>query len=303
MTHGKNTARMTAGDRAFDAIGNGIALLVIILTLFPLYFVLIASLSTPNDVMLGRVLLRPVNINLRAYDMVFRNPTIWLAYKNTIVYTLVGTMISLSSTLTAAFVFSRKRLYGTSICMLLILFTMYFSGGLIPNYFNIRNLGMLDTIWALVIPGAISGYNLIIARTFMQSSIPDALEEAARIDGCGPMRFYMRIIIPLSLPIVGVLCLYSVVGHWNSYYNALIYMTERKRYPLQLILREILVQGTVNDSMQADADKIEAAAEFMNIAESLKYALVIVSSVPMLILYPFLQKFFVKGVMIGSVKG
>lgn len=290
------------GDKIYYVLTSLFIFAMVIVTLFPLYFILIASFSSPNDVMLGKVILLPSNVTLKAYNLVFKNQNIWNAYGNTVVYTLAGTAFSLVATLTAAFVFSRKGLIGSRVCMLMIIFTMYFSGGLIPTYFNIRNLGMLNTIWALVIPGMISGYNLIIARTFMQTSIPDALDEAAKLDGCTPIRFFLEVVIPLSTPIIGVLCLYSVVGHWNSYYSALIYMTERKNYPLQLILREILVQGTVsNESM--DAASMEEAFEFINLAESLKYALVIVSSVPMLILYPFLQKFFVKGVMIGSVKG
>ena len=293
---------LPVGDKVYYVLTSLFIFAMVIVTLFPLYFILIASFSSPNDVMLGKVILLPSNVTLKAYNLVFKNQNIWNAYGNTVVYTLAGTAFSLVATLTAAFVFSRKGLIGSRVCMLMIIFTMYFSGGLIPTYFNIRNLGMLNTIWALVIPGMISGYNLIIARTFMQTSIPDALDEAAKLDGCTPIRFFLEVVIPLSTPIIGVLCLYSVVGHWNSYYSALIYMSERKNYPLQLILREILVQGTVsNESM--DAASMEEAFEFINLAESLKYALVIVSSVPMLILYPFLQKFFVKGVMIGSVKG
>lgn len=294
---------LSSGDRVYYLATCILILLFVLLTLFPIYFIFIASFSSPNDVMLGKVLLWPSSFTLEAYKMVFKNPNIWSAYRNTVVYTLIGTALSLCATLTAAFVFSRRGLYGSRLCMLAILFTMYFSGGLIPTYFNIRNLGMLNTLWALVLPGMISGYNLIIARTFMQNSIPDALDEAAKLDGCTPIRFFLSIVIPLSTPIIGVLCLYSVVGHWNSYYNALIYMTERKRYPLQLILREILVQGTMNNENITSIEQMEEAFEYLNLAESLKYALVIVSSLPMLILYPFLQKFFVKGVMIGSVKG
>lgn len=289
------------GDKVYYFLTGLFILFMVVITLFPLYFILIASFSSPNDVMLGKVILLPSRPTLRAYELVFKNQNIWNAYGNTVVYTIVGTAFSLVVTLTAAFIFSRKGLIGSRLCMLMIIFTMYFSGGLIPTYFNIRNLGMLNTIWALVIPGMISGYNLIIARTFMQTSIPDELDEAAKLDGCTPIRYFLEVVIPLSTPIVGVLCLYSVVGHWNSYYSALIYMTERKQYPLQLILREILVQSTVNNE-SIDAASMEDAFEFLNMAESLKYALIIVSSVPMLVLYPFLQKFFVKGVMIGSVK-
>ena len=294
--------KLSAGDRVYYCIAYLLIFLFVIATLFPLYFVLIASFSSPNDVMLGKVILLPSRPTLKAYSMVFKNANIWNAYGNTVIYTLIGTALSLTATLTAAFVFSRKGLIGSRLCMLMIVFTMYFSGGLIPTYFNIRSLGLMNTMWALVIPGMISGYNLILARTFMMNSIPESLEEAARLDGCTPIRYFLDVVIPLSTPIIGVLCLYSVVSHWNSYYSALIYLNDRKKYPLQMILREILVQGTVtNESM--DAASMEDAFEFMNLAESLKYALVIVASVPMLIIYPFLQKFFVKGVMIGSIKG
>lgn len=298
----KKWSGLSFSDRIYYIITDLLIAIVVIATIFPLYFILIASFSSPNDVMLGKVVFLPSRVTLKAYNQVFKNANIWNAYGNTVIYTLVGTAFSLIATLTAAFIFSRKNLIGSRMCMLAILFTMYFSGGLIPTYFNIKNLGMLNSIWALVIPGMISGYNLIIARTFMQNSIPDALEEASKLDGCTPIRYFLTIVIPLSAPIIGVLCLYSVVGHWNSYYSALIYINDRKKYPLQLILREVLVQGTMN-SDNMDTSSMEDAFEFMNLAESLKYALVIVSSVPMLVLYPFLQKFFVKGVMIGSVKG
>ena len=296
--------RHSFGERLYYALAGFFIIALLLLTVFPLYFSVIASFSTPNEVMLGKVLLWPVNFNTEAYELVLKNSNIWISYGNTIVYTILGTAISLVSTLTAAFVFSRKGLIGSRVCMLVILFTMYFSGGLIPNYFNIKNLGMLNTIWALVLPGAVSVYNLIIARTYIQTNIPEALGEASVIDGCTPMRYFIQIVIPLSAPIIGVLCLYSVVGHWNSYYSALIYLKDRSKYPLQLILREILVQSKISaDDLTMDASAMEDAMAFLNLAESLKYALVIVASVPMLILYPFLQKFFVKGIMIGSVKG
>lgn len=300
----KTRIRNSAGEKVFTVAAVTFICLMLALTLFPLYFVVIASFSAPNDVMLGKVVLWPVNFNLEAYKMVFRNSNIWTSYGNTLLYTLLGTAISLTCTMTAAFVFSRKGLIGSRVCMLCVLFTMYFSGGLIPNYFNIKNLGLLNTTWAMVLPGAISVYNLIIARTYIQSNIPDELGEASFMDGCTPIRFFIQIIIPLSAPTIGVLCLYNVVGHWNSYYSALIYLKDRSRYPLQLILREILVQSIISaDDLTMDSSAVEEAIAFLNLAESLKYSLVIVASVPMLILYPFLQKFFVKGIMIGSVKG
>jgi ABC-type glycerol-3-phosphate transport system permease component len=186
--------------------------------------------------------------------------------------------------------------------MMLILFTMYFGGGLIPTYFNIRNLHMLNTVWALVIPGMISGFNLIIARTFMRTTIPEELSEAATIDGCSPIQYYLRVIIPLSTPIIVVLALYNFVGSWNSYFDALIYIRDRDKYPLQLILREILVQSQVSASEMKYMD-VNAMRYFADMAETLKYALIIVSTIPILLIYPFVQRFFIKGVMIGAVKG
>lgn len=275
---------------------------VLAVTLYPILFVISASLSDPSQVALGRVFLWPSGFETLSYRMVFKNSQIWRAYANTVVYTLAGSLIQVGCTMVAAFVFSRRNLKGSKTCMMLILFTMYFSGGLIPTYYTIRSYGMLNTTWAIIIPGAISGSNLILARTFIRSSIPSALDEAALIDGCSDIRYFVSVILPLSTPIIGVLTLYAAVGFWNSYMSALVYLKDRSRYPLQLILREILVNSQFSADDIAAMDDPNTLMAYQDLAESMKYALIVVSSVPMLILYPFLQKFFVKGVMIGSVK-
>ena len=297
-----NTIRAAASDRIYFGIVYVSLALILILTIYPLYFVIIASFSNPSMVALGQVFLYPRGIGLKAYEVVFRNASIWHSYLNTVIYTALGTLFSLSGTMIAAFVFSKKELKGSRACMLAILFTMYFSGGLIPSYLNIKRLGMINTIWALVVPGAISGYNMILARTYIRTNIHDALGESAMIDGASPIRIFLFIVLPLCAPIIGVLTLYNVVGQWNSYYSALIYIYDRDKYPLQLILREILTQTSITAKDLGIHDS-KNAIESSRLAESMKYALIVVSSVPMLAIYPFLQKFFIKGIMIGSIKG
>jgi putative aldouronate transport system permease protein len=289
-------------DTVFYIAVYAVMIFVLVVTLYPLWFTVIASVSDPGMVSTGNVLLIPKGVQFIGYEKVFGYKSVWVAYRNTIYYACLGTFISVAATLTAAFVFSRKGLKGSRICMMLILFTMYFGGGLIPTYFNIRNLHMLNTVWALVIPGMVSGFNLIIARTFMRTSIPEELSEAATIDGCSPLQYYLRVIIPLSTPIIVVLALYNFVGFWNSYFDALIYIRDRAKYPLQLILREILVQSQVSASEMNYGDA-SAMRYFADLSETLKYALIIVSTIPILLIYPFFQRFFVKGVMIGAVKG
>ncbi len=293
---------MKQAEWPFYATVYAFIAIAVVVTLYPIWFVMIASFSSPSQVALGRVALLPVGFQTLSYQAVFRNPSIWTAYRNTIFYTSAGTLIQVSCTMTAAFVFSRKKLRGSHLCMMLILFTMYFSGGTIPTYFTIKSYGMLNTVWALLIPGAVNGYNLIIARTFIRSSIPEALDEAATIDGCSQIRYFVSIVLPLSTPILGVLSLYCAVGFWNSYMSALIYLRDRNMYPLQLILREILVNSQFSPEDIAAMEDPTSVMAAQDLAESIKYALIVVSTIPMLMLYPFLQKFFVKGVMIGAVK-
>ena len=221
-------------------------------------------------------------------------------YLNTFIYTTVGTSINLLLTTMGAYALSRKNLYGRNVITAILIFTMFFSGGMIPTYLVVKSLHMLNTIWAMVIPGAISVYNLIIMRTFFQTSIPDELEEAAHIDGCSNIQTLIRIVLPLSTPILAVMVLFYAVSHWNTFFDGLIYLTDRNKFPLQLILREILIQNRVADM---DSTLEESLIQQAIAVEGLKYALVVVANLPVLIMYPFVQKYFVKGVMIGSLKG
>ncbi|WII40371.1 carbohydrate ABC transporter permease [Paenibacillus thiaminolyticus] len=272
-------------------------LLLCFVTLYPFIYVGFASLSSPASLAQHRgLLLAPLEINFSAYKAVFDNPMITTGYRNTLIYVICGTAINLLLTAIGAYVLSRRNMYFKNILMLLIVITMFFGGGLIPTYLLINKLGMLNTVWALLIPGAISTFNMIIMRTGFQS-VPISLEESARIDGANDLVILFRIIIPLSMPVIAVMILWYAVGHWNSYFSALIYMRDRELFPLQLVLREILITNSM-DSMMTDS----GAGDRIAIAETIKYATIIVSTLPILVLYPFLQKYFVKGVLIGAIK-
>ncbi|MGG1878303.1 carbohydrate ABC transporter permease [Paenibacillus cisolokensis] len=273
---------------------------ITLLVLYPLYFVLIASFSAPETVMRGEVWLWPKEWSFVGYERLFANSEIGRGFLNTLLYTAAGTSLNLLMTIAAAYPLSRADFTGRGVFTLIIVFTMFFSGGMIPNYLLIKELGMLDSFWVMIIPTAVSVWNILIMRTFFQSSIPKELQEAAFIDGCSNMRVLLRIVLPLSGPILAVMVLFYAVGHWNSYFNAMIYLSSRDNYPLQLFLREILVQGQMQEMVDISDDSL--ARSLMD-AEAIKYAAVIVTNLPMLMLYPFLQKYFVKGVMIGSIKG
>ncbi|CAN7391616.1 carbohydrate ABC transporter permease [Paenibacillus sp. LjRoot153] len=285
-------------EKIFDAVVNAVALLIVVVVLYPLIFIVSASFSDPLLVLNGEVVLLPKQITLEAYRNVFHNEQIWNGYGNTILYTAVGTIINLIMTTLAAYPLSRPDLPGRGIFMVFITLTMFFSGGLIPSYLLVKNLGMVDTMWALVIPGAIATYNLIVMRTYFQSNIPWEIQEAAHMDGCSNWKLLTHVILPLSKPIMAVMVLFYAVGHWNSFFNALIYIRSKDLYPLQLVLREVLMvsQADVVDSSVGLESKIL-------LAESIKYVVIIISSLPVLLMYPFVQKHFVKGVMIGSLKG
>jgi len=292
--------RKSRGDAWFDAINYFFLTVVMLIVLFPLYFVLIASFSDPNLIYSGEVWLFPKGFTLDGYERIFNDSSIWIGYANSLLYAGVGTLIGVAVTVFAAYPLARKDLVGRPVIMWFLLITMFFSGGLIPTYLLIKDLHMLNTIWALVIPGAGGIMNVIIVRTFFQSSIPDEMWEAASIDGCSNTRFFWSIVLPLSKSIIAVMVLYHVVGFWNGFFDALIYLNDESKYPLQLVLRNILVQNQVNSGMMVD---VESYAAKMRVTELIKYGVIIVSSLPLLILYPFLQKYFVKGVMIGSIKG
>ncbi|SMF77439.1 carbohydrate ABC transporter membrane protein 2, CUT1 family [Paenibacillus uliginis N3/975] len=288
------------GDRIFNVINYSILILVTIIVMYPLVFVLSASFSDPQAVLRGEMMLWPKGINLNSYEKIFQNKDIISGFTNTLVYTSLGTLINLTMTVLAAYPLSRKDFVGRNAIMALLVFTMFFSGGLIPTYLLIKNLGMLNSLWVMIIPNAVSIWNIIIMRTFFQQSIPGELQEAATIDGCSNIKILTRIILPLSLPIIAVTILFYAVGHWNAFFNALLYLSDKDKFPLQLILREILIQGQTNDMVKMST---ESAIKQQREVEGIKYAVLVVANIPMLALYPFLQRYFVKGVMIGAIKG
>jgi len=293
---------MTFSSKEDRVIGllNGIVLTcILIAVLYPLLFVVSASISNPILVIRGEVLLWPKEITFQAYERVFRNEAVWIGFRNTLLYAFTGTLINVALTVMGSFPLSRKGLPGRNAIMLFLLLTMFFSGGIIPSYLVIKSLGLINSYWAMVLPGAVSVYNLIVMKTFFEN-IPTELHEAAAIDGSSQTRLLMTIILPLSIPIVAVMVLFYGVGHWNAFFNGLIYLSDRDKYPLQLIIREILI----NSQMQQMMDQAgESAAAQLLMAESIKYALIIVTSIPVLLLYPLLQRYFVKGMMIGAIKG
>ena len=286
-------------DRIFDGILYCILGFLALTYIYVLIYVVSASFSDPNAVYSGRVVLWPVDFTLQGYQRVFKEQMLWYGYGNSLIYMVVGSFISTSCTLMGAYALSRKDLPGRGIITGFLVFTMFFSGGIIPLYLVVRSLDLIDTIWALVLPGAISMSNVIIARTFSVSSIPVGLLDAARIDGCNNVRFFFRIALPLSKAIIAVITLYYAVGLWNDYFNAMIYMKTREKYPLQLFLREILISAQQSTAMTGDVLEQEILAQLQEI---IKYTLIVVGSLPLLLLYPFLQKYFVQGVLIGSLK-
>ncbi|KQX48483.1 sugar ABC transporter permease [Paenibacillus sp. Root444D2] len=293
------TAKSTA-DKWFDALNilvlSGFALLI----LYPLYFVVIASISEPDQIYAGNVWLWPKGITLEGYRRILSDPQIWSGYGNSILYAAASALISVSLTIGAAYPLSRKDFYGRNVFMLFFVFTMFFSGGLIPTYLLVKNLGMVNTIWSVILPSAVDAFGIIIARTFFQSTIPDELREAAFMDGCRNTRFLWSVVIPLSKPIIAVLVLFAVVRQWNGFFDALIYLENEKLYPLQLVLRNILIQSQPIGDMVSDIDSLLAK---QRVSELIKYGVILIAAAPLLILYPFLQRYFVKGVLIGSVKG
>lgn len=295
----KTKIKQSRTDKVFGTVVAAIVAFAVFITLYPLIFVLSASISNPMEVFQGNVWLLPKGINFEAYKQVFMNKKIWTGYRNTIFYTCLGTLIATTLSISAAYPLARRKLYGKKILMTYFMITMFFNGGMVPTYLIVQKLGLYNSVWAVILVNMVTVYNIIVAKTFIQTSIPEELYEAAEIDGCGDIRAFFKVVLPLSTPIIAVLTLFYGVAYWNNYFNGLIYVGSSDRYPLQLILRDILLSNATSemvDAMETDINKLM-------VSESLKYAVVVVSSVPMLILYPFLQKFFVKGVMIGSVKG
>ncbi|GIN74459.1 sugar ABC transporter permease [Bacillus sp. J14TS2] len=289
-------------DKTFDLINKILVVFLTVVIVYPLIFVISASISDPAAVSTGKMWLWPVDITFAGYQRVFQNDAIWLGYRNTIFYTIIGTIIHLIVLLPCAYALSRKEVMGKKYILWIILFTMMFNGGLIPTYLVIKTLGMVDTIWAIVIPGVVGAWSILVARTFFQQTIPDQLVEAAKIDGASDYYIFGKVVIPLSMPIIAVMALFHAVSLWNQYFTALIYLSDEKLYPLQLILRQILVVAQISQEGGGGPGEIESLVEQVKTASLVKYAVIMVSSLPLLIVYPFLQRFFVQGVLIGSVK-
>lgn len=294
-------------DKTFTVVNYTLLAILTLIILYPLYFTVIASISEPYEVVSGNVVLWPKGFTLESYAQIFHNEEIWTGFRNSTLYTVSGTMMSLILTIPAAYALSKKNLWGRGIITTYFVIIMYFSGGLLPTYLVVRDLGLLNQPYTLVIIGSFSVYNMVVARTYYQSSIPESLYEAAEIDGCSGFGQFFRIAIPLSKPIIAVIALYYAVGRWNDFYNSLVYITNSDYYSLQQILRNILLESqNALSAINGDTMSSEEMAYFMRrayLAEAMKYAIIFVSSLPMLLIYPLVQKHFVKGVMVGSVKG
>jgi putative aldouronate transport system permease protein len=286
-------------DRIYYTFCFAILALLTIAILYPLIYILSASFSTAEAVVSGRMWLWPVDFTLTGYRYILSYKYIWVGYRNTIFYTTVGTTLGVFLTLICAYPLSRKSLRGQNLFMLLFTITMIFQGGMIPNYILIKNLKLIDTFWAMLFPGCMTAYNMIITRTFLRSTIPDELHDAARIDGCSDFRFFFSVVLPLSTTIIAVNALFYASFRWNSYFDAFLYLNSKNLYPLQIFLRQLLVQS----NFTADMLDPEAAVMIQTLQDLLKYTIIVVSSLPMIALYPFAQKYFKKGVMIGAIKG
>ena len=301
---GAKHLKRTRGDVIYDTVIFIILTIIFLLVAYPLYFVIISSFSDPVAVAGGKVVLYPVGFTLDGYKEVFKTSTVVRGFLNSLFYTVVGVAVNLAVTIPTSYALSRKDFPLNRPITLFYIVTMFVGGGMMPTYLVVRDTGLLNTMWALILPGALGVYNMIVARTFFTTNIPGELMEAAKLDGCGNTKFFLYIVLPLSGAITAILFLYYGVGHWNSYFSALLYISDRKKWPLQMELRNILLQNSVNMSSRvlteqelAEKERLEALKEMM------KYSLIIISSIPVLVIYPFVQKHFVKGVMIGSVKG
>ena len=296
------------GDLKFDIVLIIIMAILALIFFYPMYLVFISSFSSPNEVYTGNVLLLPKGSNYKGFQQVLETKELWSGYVNSAIYTVVGTIINLFCTMTGAFVLSRPNFALRKPITLMIVVTMFFGGGMIPTYLLVKDLKMLNTIWALVLPGAVSTWNLMVTRTFLQSSIPEELHESAAIDGCNNIQYFLRIILPLSSTIIAVIGMFYAVGHWNAYFNAMLYITKKEMYPLQLVLRNLLLNAEYALSAAKagevfDDYNMEKMMEMYQLAESMKYIIVLATVLPIIVVFPFVEKYFVKGVMVGSLKG
>jgi putative aldouronate transport system permease protein len=288
-------------DKIFDIVNDSLLVILLIVFLYPLIFVFSASITKPSDVLNGKMWLFPTSLYFEGYKSIFQYKDIWVGYFNSMLIVVAGTALSLLVTLCAGYALSRKDFYARKVLMWIFTFTMFFGGGLIPTYLLIsKTLGMNNSMLSLIIPSAVSVWNIILIRTYFISSVPQELLEAARIDGCGNIRYFITIAIPLSVPIIAVIILYNVVGRWNSYFDAMIYLSSPDTYPLQLVIRNLLSANQINNlDPNAGIIEIENAMK----VEGMKFGVIVVSTLPMLIIYPFVQKYFIKGIMVGSLKG
>jgi len=293
-------ARKSGEDQRLEAVLILIMLIVGVIMAYPLLIVVSTSFSSAAAVTSGRVWLLPVEFSLEGYKAVFRTNDVLIGYRNSLFYMVAGTIVNIFMTLLAAYPLSRDDLVGQGFFMKLFTFTMIFGGGMIPNYLLLKDLGMLNTVWAMIIPGAISTYNMIITRTFIKTNIPKEMLEAAKIDGCSDIQYLIKMVIPLSGSVIAVITLYYAIEHWNAYFSAFMYLTKKNLYPLQIFLKNILISNQVQSDLLTDDAQVLAT---QGIAEVLKYSLIVVAVIPVMIMYPFIQKHFVKGVMIGAVKG
>jgi putative aldouronate transport system permease protein len=296
----RSAIKDTRGDRIFMAFNYLTLTGLLVIVLYPLIYIVSASFSDPVAVTSGRVWLWPVQPTLRGYEAIFKHRLLMTGFANSILYTVIGTLISVVLNILAAYPLSRADLPGRGVITFAFFFTTLFSGGLIPTYLVVRDLGMINTRWAMLIPGALGVWNVLIMRTYFQANIPRELYEAAQLDGCDDFTYLGRVVLPLSGPIIAVVALFYAVGYWNTYFNALIYLSDKNLWPLQLVLRDILVQNNINPQMLTDVRELILR---QNLRESLKYSLIVVATVPVLLVYPFVQKHFVRGILLGSVKG
>lgn len=300
-----NYIKSTGSDKTFTIFIYVFLFIALVIVAYPLLYIISASISDPFAVNSGKMLLFPKGITFEGYRTIFQNKALWRGYLNTIFYTVLGTSINLITTIPAGYALSRPNFHGKAIFTKFMMVTMFVSGGLIPSYLLVTNLGMNNSVWALVLPNAASVYNIIVTRTFFQSSIPEELEEAAIMDGASYFRRFFSVILPLSKPILAVMALFYGIGHWNQYFNALVYINDRDKYPLQMILREILVLQDMssNPSQQMTGEMAKLLYSQQQLGQVIKYGVMIVATLPLILVYPLLQKYFVKGVMIGSLKG
>ena len=301
-THRK--LKRARGDVIYDTVIFIILTFIFLIVAYPLYFVIISSISDPIEVSAGKVTLAPVGFTLDGYREVFKTKTVMRGFLNSLIITIMGTSINLLVTIPTSYALSRPDFTLKRPITLFYILTMFVSGGMMPTYIIVRSTGILNTWWSLILPGCLGVYNMIVGRTFFKTNIPMELMEAAKLDGCGNTKFFIYVVLPLSGAITAILCLYYGVGHWNSYFSALIYIQKRELWPLQLELRNILVMNTsvATKQVMTEAELLEKK-RLDALKEMMKYSLIIISSIPVLIIYPFVQKHFVKGVMIGSVKG